>query len=186
MKQLTNFKWLNLFEKDGWIWSSRKKLEEQQKPKCDAVIIVPVFADGRICLISEYRIPLGCEEYTFPAGLVENDEDFTETVRRELKEETGLDLVRIDHVSPLLASSAGLTDECVKIVYCLVSGKPTNEGNVGGEKINIHIFNIAQIRTLVKKPNTVFSSKCYPILNGALINIDLLNYYYSFTESEYS
>lgn len=53
--------------------------------------IIPILPDGRIVLIQ--RRDNG--KWALPGGLVDWGEDITTTVRRELAEETGLELVRI-------------------------------------------------------------------------------------------
>src|SRR4029077_17505743 len=79
-------------------------------------------------VIREYRVTLQAYEFTFPAGLLEPDEPIENAIRRELKEETGLDLLEIDSISPLTYSSSGLSDETAKVAFVkarrLPGGKP--------------------------------------------------------------
>ena len=104
-QKLTKLKWLNMFEvayidnsghKRYWQIASRAK-----DPKCitkkftlpDAVVIVPFHtAENKIVVTKEYRIPLADFEYGFPAGLIDEGETIEQASRRELKEETGLDI----------------------------------------------------------------------------------------------
>ncbi|MEA5582510.1 NUDIX hydrolase [Nodularia harveyana UHCC-0300] len=53
--------------------------------------IIPLLADGRIVLIK--RRDDGC--WALPGGMVDWGEDISQTVHRELIEETGLELVKI-------------------------------------------------------------------------------------------
>jgi ADP-ribose pyrophosphatase/8-oxo-dGTP diphosphatase len=53
--------------------------------------IIPLLPDGQLVLIR--RRDNGC--WAFPGGMVDWGEDIPSTVKRELKEETGLELVRI-------------------------------------------------------------------------------------------
>ena len=50
-------------------------------------------------------------------GLVESGEPIETAVRRELKEETGLELISIDSISPLTYSSSGLSDETAAVAF---------------------------------------------------------------------
>lgn len=53
--------------------------------------IIPILPDGRIVLIK--RRDDGC--WALPGGMVDWGEDIPQTVKRELREETGLELVKI-------------------------------------------------------------------------------------------
>ncbi|MFY9315782.1 MAG: NUDIX hydrolase [Burkholderiales bacterium] len=54
-----------------------------------AVLIVPLFDDGRVLLERQYRYPQGREFIEVPAGKREPDEAPLATAKRELLEETG-------------------------------------------------------------------------------------------------
>lgn len=54
-----------------------------------AVVILPVFNDGRILLERQYRYPLDRVFIEFPAGKIDPGEDPLVCAKRELKEETG-------------------------------------------------------------------------------------------------
>jgi ADP-ribose pyrophosphatase len=54
-----------------------------------AVLIVPLFPDGRVLLERQFRYPHGREFIEVPAGKVDPGEAGLETAKRELREETG-------------------------------------------------------------------------------------------------
>ena len=54
-----------------------------------AVLIVPLFSDGRVLLERQYRYPQGREFIEVPAGKRDEGEDPLATAKRELLEETG-------------------------------------------------------------------------------------------------
>jgi ADP-ribose pyrophosphatase len=54
-----------------------------------AVVILPLFDDGRVLLERQYRYPLDRVFIEFPAGKIDPGEDHLECARRELQEETG-------------------------------------------------------------------------------------------------
>src|SRR6185369_16052667 len=54
-----------------------------------SVAILPVFDDGRVCLIRSRRLTVNATLVEVPAGTREPDEPPLETARRELAEETG-------------------------------------------------------------------------------------------------
>ena len=60
--------------------------------------IIPVLPDGKIVLVKRPTKKDQEEEWGFPGGMVDWGEDIGATVSRELKEETGLDLVKINRI----------------------------------------------------------------------------------------
>ena len=54
-----------------------------------AVMIIPLFDDGRVLLERQYRYPLGQVMLEFPAGKLDANEDAATCAHRELREETG-------------------------------------------------------------------------------------------------
>ena len=136
---LYDIKYLNKAkEEKSWIVASRKKKEdlegmylENKKDKVDAVIICAYHKDEKkLVVIKEFRIPINKYIYELPAGLVDSDDiGFEETVKRELKEETGLDVVEIkkDLSATQVYLSPGMTDESAAFVYCICEGKLSNE-----------------------------------------------------------
>ncbi len=138
LKKLTDCSWINLFEvlfkrrtdsEGSWVMCSRKD-DPIADVKPDAVVIIATINSSsgkRLVVTKEFRIPIWDYEYGFPAGLIDDGEDITETVRRELKEETGLDLVKINHISMPVYSSAGLTDESCLMVMVEAGGEVSDE-----------------------------------------------------------
>jgi ADP-ribose pyrophosphatase len=135
-EKLSNERWVNLFVRvfrhDGkegrWSFASRGDGTPPQADRFDAVVIVPILlgrgrARPRLVMLREFRAPVGDYIYAFPAGLGEPGENIESVARRELKEETGLDLVAVQHISPPVYSSAGLTDESAVMVFVTARGK---------------------------------------------------------------
>jgi ADP-ribose pyrophosphatase len=176
--KLTRQKWLNLFEIEyndkndrtrSWQMASR-----QNEPKCmtadfskpDAVVIVPFHTDRKKMVITrEYRIPLGGYEYGFPAGLVDEGESIEAAARRELKEETGLDVTRFIKVSQPVYSSAGMTDESVAMVYAECAGRLSIEENTDSEDIEVMLVSQPQAQQLIQNPKLKFDAKAWLVLS---------------------
>jgi ADP-ribose pyrophosphatase len=128
IEQLTQEKWLNLYAADfehkghtgRWLYASRKSQPHADR-SADAVIIVPVLRETgeppRLVMVKEFRVPIGAYILAFPAGLLDSGESIEDTARRELREETGLEVVAVKRVSQPLYSSSGLTDEAVAMAY---------------------------------------------------------------------
>lgn len=75
-----------------------------------AVTIVPLFADGRVCLIRNFRLSVGATLVELPAGTLEPGETPLATAYRELEEETGYRANSIEAVSEFWMSP-GILDE---------------------------------------------------------------------------
>ena len=113
---------------------TKKALEEQffngKEDKVDAVVILAYHKEEeKLVAIRQFRIPLNNYVYELPAGLIDNNDDIISTVKRELKEETGLDLEEVmeEKIGQKLYLSPGMTDESVSLVYCTCSGKVSDE-----------------------------------------------------------
>jgi ADP-ribose pyrophosphatase len=128
VRKLTDEKWLNLFAVDfenkghtgRWVVASRNPQPNQGGTAGDAVLIVPVLRDPgqpRLVMIKEFRVPIGRHVYGLPAGLLEPGEAIENTVRREMLEETGLEVTAIKRITQPLYSSAGMTDEAVAMAF---------------------------------------------------------------------
>ncbi len=74
--------------------------ELQAKTPDSVVLIMHDEKNEKILLNKEFRLALGDWVYNFPAGLIDEGEAPIESARRELKEETGLDLLTVNDILP--------------------------------------------------------------------------------------
>lgn len=161
LKKLTDCKWANLYEavyrdKTGaegrWTVLSRKANPVVDAAVPDAVVIVPVIdtpTGKKLVVTKEFRIPIWDYEYGFPAGLIDKDQTIEETAIRELKEETGLDLVKIRHISSPIYSSAGLTDESCCMAVVDAAGTLSDEYLEQAEQIEAILMDVEDIKELL-------------------------------------
>jgi ADP-ribose pyrophosphatase len=174
IKKVTECPWLNLYEvsyeRPGmagtWITCSRKEHPVRDAHRVDAVVIVPVLATesgDRLVVIREFRVPIWDYEYSFPAGLIEPDHSLEDMIRKELREETGLSLKAVRHISPLLYTSAGFTDEAVHMVLVEVEGSPSNAHLEEHEDIEVVLMDVADIRALLSSKNKI-AAKAWGLL----------------------
>ena len=90
----------------------------------DGVVIVVTDESGeRILINKEYRMAVGDYVYNFPAGLIDEGETPEMAAKRELKEETGLDLIIIEDKLYDSYSAIGFSNETNAVVI----GKATGE-----------------------------------------------------------
>ena len=140
LKPLAQTRFLNLYDaeyenKKGmtkhWMIASRKDYDtlstqyfHKGEEKTDAVVIAALHKESnKLVLIKQFRLPLNDYIYELPAGLIDPNETPETTLGRELKEETGLELVSLVKAQDKLYLSAGMTDESVCLMYCICTGE---------------------------------------------------------------
>lgn len=189
-------KFLNVFEVDfkdrqnndkKWIVASRmpqdkyidKIMNKTDKDRVDAVIIVgykdtgdesnqEIFPQNQdsLVVIREFRIPINDYIYSLPAGLVDPGDDIYETAIREMKEETGLDLISIDkdRTCHKAYASVGMSDESLAIVYGRVGGILSNNYMEDTELIDPMYMTREEARKLLAKKDVNIDIKAWLIL----------------------
>lgn len=175
INQTTGNRFLNMYtlemesdtgkESTYYVASRAKNIDElkitTKKNKADGVIIYSLYQDEddkeeKVVLIRQYRCPLDDYIYEFPAGLVDEGEDFKTAGVRELKEETGLDLIPInakDMFTKPFFTTVGMTDESCGTVYGYAKGKPSKEGQEENEEIEIVLADRKEARRILEEEN---------------------------------
>jgi ADP-ribose pyrophosphatase len=163
---MTGERWLNLFhvayknskgKACSWIFASRKT-DPFKDDAPDAVVIVATVdtPEGRkLVMTKEYRAPINGYEYGFPAGLIDPGMTMEETVEKELKEETGLDLVRIVDRSNEIISSAGMSDEKVVMFFVEATGELSKDYQEDTEDIEVFLADIDYVNDILKSNKKV-------------------------------
>ena len=156
-----------------WTVSSRKSKEEleqiylqNKEDKIDAVVICAYHkSEKKLVLINQYRVPINKHIYELPAGLVDNNEDAETSVRRELKEDTGLDLISINKINSKdkLYLSPGMTDESVAFVYCVCDGTLSDEYLEEDEDIKALLISQEDAKNILEQDEPI-DIKAYLIL----------------------
>ncbi|MDV4150962.1 NUDIX hydrolase [Clostridium sp. AL.422] len=168
IKTLSQNRYLSLYSADyinkngnlkNWTIASRKDLEtlenifyKNEEDKIDAVVVIAKHIDeNKLVVIRQFRVPLNDYVIELPAGLVDGNEKFEEAVRRELKEETGLDLIDIDieGTKDKTYVSAGMTDESVALVKCTCKGNISSENLEEDEDIEVIMLTKEEAKTLL-------------------------------------
>lgn len=135
--------------------------QELRGDKPDAVVIMATDESGeRIVLSREFRLAAGSWVYNFPAGLIDAGETPEESAKRELWEETGLELYQIDDKLGLSYSAVGFSNE---MNVCVI-GKARGEfrGSTSTvEEIEAGWYTKAEIRELLKTQRFAARSQAY-------------------------
>lgn len=100
-----------------------KTIDDIRNNKTDGVVIVATDeTDEHILINKEYRMSVGDYVYNFPAGLIDDGETPEIAAKRELKEETGLDLIKIEDKLYDSYSAIGFSNETNAVVIGKASG----------------------------------------------------------------
>lgn len=169
LEALAETKYLSLYkstyknkeqEERSWIIASRKDYEtlsqhyfEGKEEKIDAVVLIALHEESqKIVLIKQFRVPLNDYVYELPAGLIDQGEDIAETVKRELREETGLELISIkEHLSHKQTYlSPGMTEESAALIYCTCKGEISTEHLEADEDITPLLLSKEEAKKLLK------------------------------------
>ena len=138
--------------------------------KIDAVIICAYHKEkNKLVIIKEFRVPINKYIYELPAGLVDSsDDDFSSAVIRELKEETGLDVVKIkeDLSSKQVYLSPGMTDESAAFVYCICEGEVSNKYLEDDEDIEAILVSQEEAKTIIKNNDIPMDIRVYLALQS--------------------
>jgi ADP-ribose pyrophosphatase len=158
-----------------WIIASRKDFKtlknqyfNEVKEKIDAVVIMALHKElKKLVLIKQFRVPLNDYVYELPAGLVDEDELMEQAVKRELREETGLNLLEIDYNKTKngVYISAGMTDESVALVYCSCEGTVSNKYLEADEDIETLLISQEEAKEILRE-TTKMDIKVYMLLQS--------------------
>lgn len=174
IETLASTKYLSLYSADyinrkgdlrNWTIASRKTKEtiennffNNEDDKIDAVVVIARhIEEDKLIVIRQFRVPINDYVIELPAGLVDGDESFEEAVKRELKEETGLDLISIDkeETKEKVYVSAGMTDESIALVRCTCNGVISNENLEDDEDIEVIMLSKSEARELIKSNENI-------------------------------
>lgn len=127
----------------------------------DSVVIIATDESGeRILINKEYRLAVGDWVYNFPAGLIDEGETPQESAKRELFEETGLELYEIDDFMGPSYSAVGFSNE---INICIV-GKARGQfakSTSTVEEIEPGWYTRQEIKELLKTEKFAARSQAY-------------------------
>lgn len=113
-----------------------KTFGKTDRLKSDAVGIIMFNTDrDKILLQKEFRMACGEWVYNFPGGLIDLGETAKEAAKRELKEETGLDLQSILYELPPAYTAVGLGNESVTTIIGVADGEFSESTSVDEEII---------------------------------------------------
>lgn len=118
-----------------------------------AVCAVPVTKDGKIVLVKQFRKAVEDFLLEIPAGKLEKEEIPLEAIKRELKEETGYDILNVEHITKFY-TSPGFANEIIHL-YIAYLGEKGDTNFDEGEDIEILEFDIQELLNMIKKGDII-------------------------------
>jgi len=128
-------------------------------------VLIAATINSKLVVTKEFRVAIGNYEWALPAGLVEVGDTVEKTAKKELKEETNLDLIEIVEKTPFMTNSAGLTNEVVSIVFAKATGKISQERTEQSEEIETFLMNKQEVNELMKDSSKIFSAKAWLVFD---------------------
>lgn len=113
-----------------------------------SAVIVPLFDDGTVALVRQYRHP--AEDYLLevPAGSLDEGEDPEQGARRELEEEIGVIAGKLEKLSEFYVSPGFLTEKMY--VYLATEITETEQRLENDELIEIERIPLAQAAQMAR------------------------------------
>lgn len=135
--------------------------DEIKNNNIDAVVIIMHSKDGEEVLLNrEFRMAADEWVYNFPAGLIEPGETIEQAAGRELKEETGLDIVEITDVIGESYSAIGFSNEKNECVVGVAEGIICDSDSEY-EEIKAAWYTKDEVRKLLKENIFAARSQAY-------------------------
>lgn len=108
-----------------------------------SVVVLPVFSDGRILMIRQYRHSVRQYLWELVAGSKDPGESFQEGARRELREETGYTARRMRKLLDLFPTPGFVSEN---MVIFLAEGLKFRKAHPeADEKIELRVFGLREI-----------------------------------------
>jgi len=114
-----------------------------------SVVVLPVFEDGRILMIRQYRYATRQYLWELVAGRIDEGESVKEAAARELKEETGYTAKRLSEFLDVFPTP-GFLEERMHILLAegLKAGEAEPEAD---EKIISHAYGVNELKRMMKQ-----------------------------------
>lgn len=110
-----------------------------------ATAIIPIFDDGRVLLVKQYRKAIESETLEIPAGKLDKGEEPSVCAKRELEEETGYKAENIEYLGKI-ATAAGFCNEIIHLYKAtgLVKGEKHTDEDEFTENIIISLHELKE------------------------------------------
>lgn len=116
----------------------------------EVVAMVPLWPDGTVVLVRQYRGPIDAELLEIPAGLCDIEgEDPTATAARELREEVGLAAGHLDLVASY-HPAAGFADQFTRLFIATgLTEVPTEREGVEEQHMTVETVHVDDVDEMI-------------------------------------
>jgi len=112
-----------------------------------SAVIVPVFDDGTVAIVRQYRHAAGKFLLEIPAGSLEAGEDPLEGAARELEEEIGVVAAKIEKLAEFYVSPGFLSEKMN--VYVATGLSETSQDLEPDEIVTVERFSLEQLNKMI-------------------------------------
>lgn len=123
---------------------------------------LPLFADGRVALVRQYRHPARAELLEIPAGRIEPGEDPEDCAAREVEQETGFRPGRIKRLAGFY-STPGFCEEILH-VFLATDLTPTSQQLDHDELVEVHLLELDEALKMIDRGEIVDSKTIIALL----------------------
>lgn len=184
IEQQTNNKFLNMYnleyynEKTGkdfnYYVASRKDKDNLvavtgDHRKADAAMMFCMYRNGDVALIKQFRPAINSYVYESPAGLIDAGENAIDTVKREVFEETGLQVLDCYELIKPSYTSEGMSDESLSVWMCEVDGEPDTSHKEENEDIEVVTVKAKDMLRFVKEENVSIKTSMMLLMMYAVL-----------------
>lgn len=143
-------------EKKYEIISRKNLLSPEDLGKKSSGVSIIATKDDKFLLLHEFRMGVNKKIYNLCAGMQEAGENIEECIARELYEETGLKLKKINLILPPSYAAVAISDTKTHIAFVEVEGKIEDHSSEN-EEIEACFYTKEEVKQLLK--NCEFSSR---------------------------
>ena len=150
--------------RDTWRESDGNKKEYTYLKKAGGVVILPVYDNGDMLFINQYRYLVGQKCLELPAGGIENGESPLAAAKRELFEETGYRTDEL-HEMTVFYPSNGISSEKVYAFLCNIT---TDSGPLKEPEDGIDLHRLKKVEVIkllasgeIKGASSFIALSCY-------------------------
>ena len=105
--------------------------------------------EGKMLLLHEFRMGVNRNIYNLCAGMIENGESVEDCIKRELYEETGLEVKEIKKILPPSFAAVAISDVTTYIAFAEVSGNFADHSS-DNEQIVANFYTQDEVKALLE------------------------------------